>query len=97
MWSRFAWSPGSLCDQQPDERQGPHCKSEVHCDGPLFKRLTSLAALGHLPKRDDESAQAWLYGKLLVALLVERLTGYEMAVSPWGYPLAAPSDPQRVA
>ena len=63
----------------------------------VFKRFKSLAALGHLPKRDDESAQAWLYGKLLVALLVERLIGYAMAVSPWGYPLAAPPAPQRMA
>lgn len=63
----------------------------------VFKRFKSLAALGHLPKRDDESAQAWLYGKLLVALLVERLIGYAMAVSPWGYPLAAPAAPQRLA
>ena len=30
----------------------------------------SLAQLGHLPKHDEVSAQAWLYGKLLVALLV---------------------------
>ena len=63
----------------------------------VFKRFKSLAALGHLPKRDDESAQAWLYGKLLVALLVERLIGYAMAVSPWGYPLASPTAPQRLA
>ena len=63
----------------------------------VFKRFKSLAALGYLPKRDDESAQAWLYGKLLVALLVERLIGYATAVSPWGYPLAAPAASQRMA
>ena len=40
----------------------------------VFKRFKSLAQLGHLPKHDDESAKAWLYGKLLVALLVEKLT-----------------------
>ena len=27
----------------------------------VFKRLKSLAQLGHLPKRDNESARAWLY------------------------------------
>ena len=41
----------------------------------VFKRFK----LGHLPKRDDES-EAWLYGKLLVALLANAV-----AVSPWGY------------
>ena len=30
----------------------------------VFKRLKSLAQLGHLPKHNDESACAWLYGKL---------------------------------
>ena len=30
--------------------------------------------LGHLPKYDDESAKAWLYGKLLVrAVAMEKL------------------------
>ena len=63
----------------------------------VFKRFKSLAQLGHLPKHDDQSAKAWLYGKLLVALLVEKLIGHALAVSPWGYHLAAPSSPQRVA
>ena len=57
----------------------------------VFKRFKSLAELGHLPKHDDESAKAWLYGKLLVALLVEKLIGHATAISPWGYRLAAPS------
>ena len=57
----------------------------------VFKRFKSLAELGHLPKHDEESAKAWLYGKLLVALLVEKLIGHATAVSPWGYRLAAPS------
>ncbi len=48
----------------------------------MFQRFKSLAELGHLPKRDDESAKAWLYGKLLVALLVEKLVGHATAVSP---------------
>lgn len=57
----------------------------------VFKRFKSLAELGHLPKHNDESAKAWLYGKLLVALLVEKLIGHAIAISPWGYRLAAPS------
>jgi hypothetical protein len=50
-----------------------------------FKRLKSLAQLGHLPKYDDESSRAWLYGKLLVALLTEKLTRIGRDFSPWGY------------
>lgn len=64
---------------------------------PVFQRFKSLAQLGHLPKRDDESARAWLYGKLLVALLVEKLIRHASAISPWGYPLETASAAQRVA
>ena len=63
----------------------------------VFKRFKQLADLGHLPKHDDESAKAWLYGKLLVALLVEKLIGHATAISPWGYRLAAPQGAQRLA
>jgi hypothetical protein len=38
----------------------------------VFKRLKSLAQLGHLPKSDAQSARAWLYGKLFVVLLSEQ-------------------------
>jgi hypothetical protein len=51
----------------------------------VFKRFKSLAQLGHLPKQDDESAKAWLYGKLFVALVVEKLIEHACSVSPWGY------------
>ena len=39
----------------------------------FFKRLKSLFQLGHVPKRSDASARAWIEGKLLTALLIERL------------------------
>lgn len=39
----------------------------------VFKRLKSIAQLGHLPKHDDRSSRAWLYGKLLVTLLAQKL------------------------
>lgn len=55
-----------------------------------FKRLKSLAELGHLPKHDPESSRAWLYGKLLLALLAEKLGRIGRDVSPWGYPLVGP-------
>ncbi len=63
----------------------------------VFKRFKSLAQLGHLPKYDDESAKAWLYGKLLVALLVEKLIRHAGTVSPWGYSLEALPAAQRLA
>lgn len=53
-----------------------------------FKRFKSLAKLGHLPKYDDRSSRAWLYGKLLVALLTQKLIRIGRDISPWGYVLA---------
>ncbi len=55
----------------------------------VFKRFKSLAQLGHLPKFDDESAKAWLYGKLLVALLTEKIVRHARTLSPWGYDVRA--------
>jgi hypothetical protein len=48
-----------------------------------FKRLKSLAQLGHLPKADAQSARAWLYGKLFVALLTEQLIRRGQSLSPY--------------
>lgn len=53
----------------------------------VFKRLKSLTAFGHLPKYDDVSSRAWLYGKLFVGLLTEKLIRSARAISPWGYRL----------
>lgn len=36
-----------------------------------FKRMKSIMSLGHLPKRDQLSCKAWLYGKMLLAQLVK--------------------------
>jgi hypothetical protein len=54
-----------------------------------FKRLKSLTQLGHLPKHDDQSVRAWLYGKLFVALLTQKLVRVGREFSPWGYFLRA--------
>lgn len=51
----------------------------------VFKRFKQLAQLGHLPKHTDESSKAWLYGKLLIALLTEKLIWQAQTFSPWGY------------
>jgi hypothetical protein len=62
-----------------------------------FKRLKSIAQLGHLPKHHDQSSRAWLYGKLLVALLTQKLARLGNTISPWGYPLPENTHPQPVA
>jgi hypothetical protein len=63
----------------------------------VFKRLKSLAQLGHLPKHDARSSRAWLYGKLLVVLLGQKLMRLGRDISPWGYSIAGMQDQQRVA
>ncbi|MGB6476160.1 MAG: IS4 family transposase [Candidatus Sulfotelmatobacter sp.] len=55
----------------------------------VFKRLKSLAQLGHVPKHDDRSSRAWLYGKLFVTLLTQKLISIGRDISPSGYPFPA--------
>ncbi len=50
---------------------------------PVFKRFKSIARIGALPKYTDSSAQAWLHGKMFIALLIERLSARRGAFSPW--------------
>jgi len=63
----------------------------------VFKRLKSLVQLGHLPKHDEHSSRAWLYGKLLIALLSEKLIRVGRSISPWGYLLPQTETPQPLA
>jgi len=63
----------------------------------VFKRFKSLAQLGHLPKYGDESAKAWLYGKLFVALIVEKLIAHACFISPWGCFLEERKTAKRLA
>lgn len=63
----------------------------------VFKRLKTLAKLGALPKHDDHSARAWLYGKLLIALLGQKLERLGRDISPWGYRQPEAWQWQRVA
>lgn len=58
-----------------------------------FKRMKSILGLGQLPKRREDSCRAWLHGKLLVALLLERLLDNAEHFSPWGYELATATQP----
>jgi hypothetical protein len=52
-----------------------------------FKRLKTLLQMGQVPKKKAASAQAWMQGKILTALLIERLLCEARFFSPWGYPL----------
>ena len=62
-----------------------------------FKRLKSIAQLGHVPKYDDKSSRAWLYGKLLIALLTQKMTRIGKTISPWGYLWEEATHSQSVA
>jgi hypothetical protein len=63
----------------------------------VFKRMKTLAELGALPKHNDQSARAWLYGKLLIVLLGQKLERLGRDISPWGYRLPEAWKWQRVA
>jgi len=52
-----------------------------------FKRLKSIIGLGHLPKKDHNSAKAWMHGKIFIALLVQAIIDEGRLFSPWGYPI----------
>ena len=58
-----------------------------------IKRMKSILGLGQLPKRADASSRAWLHGKLLVALLLERLLHDAETLSPWGYSIPSTTQP----
>jgi IS4 transposase len=51
----------------------------------VFKRLKSLLRLGHVPKKNDLSALAWIQAKLLIALIIERLSVEARFFPPWGF------------
>jgi hypothetical protein len=56
-----------------------------------FKRLKGLLHLDHLRAKDPDLARAYLYSKLLAALIVDELTEGALAFFPWGYPLHRPA------
>lgn len=53
-----------------------------------FKRMKSLLRLGALPKTTDRSARAWIQGKLLTVMLIEKLIEKARLFSPWGFDFA---------
>jgi len=60
--------PDTITDDQVLELYRLRWQVEIH-----FKRLKSILDFGELPKRRSESVMAWLNGKMMVALLIERI------------------------
>jgi hypothetical protein len=54
-----------------------------------FKRLKSILGLGCLEKKDPAATRAWMYAKLLAAMMMERLLR-NAAFSPWGFVVFPP-------
>jgi hypothetical protein len=52
-----------------------------------FKRLKSLAWLDSLPTMKGPTARSWILGRLLMAVLAQRLADPQGSLSPWGYAL----------
>lgn len=69
------WPAGMILDLY-------RCRWQVEL---AFKRLKSLLRLGHLPKGDPGTAEAWMHLKLLLALIIEQLVRDARFFSPWGY------------
>ena len=55
-----------------------------------FKRMKSLAGLAGLPAKKPELAQAWLYARLIVALIAEQIAGNVPDSPPSGGRTGAP-------
>jgi hypothetical protein len=52
-----------------------------------FKRLKSLLAIGYVPKTDPVSSRGWMQGKILAALLIDKILRQGRFFSPWGFVL----------
>jgi Transposase DDE domain len=50
-----------------------------------FKRFKSLAGLDQLPAKNPELARAWIYARLIVALIAEKIAGQVPDSSPSGH------------
>ena len=74
------------------------CRRLLEEQATVTPRVDGLATAAWLLRKDDEeSSKAWLYGKLFVALLTERLIQKAESFSPWGYEVAPASEPMSLA
>jgi IS4 transposase len=77
-----------LTNLEPEGWRAPNILELYRCRWQIelaFKRLKGLLKLGHVPKKDPESARAWMQLKLLLALVIEKLCYDARFFSPWGY------------
>jgi len=70
--------PGNISPEQVLETYRFRWQVEIY-----FKRLKSIMDFGELPKRRSESVFAWLNGKLMIAILIEKIIG-STSFSPVG-------------
>lgn len=61
-----------------------------------FKRFKSLAGLDQLPAKEPRLARAWIYARLIVAIIAERIAGQVSESSPSGID-KTPSKPIALA
>ncbi len=68
----------------------------------VFKRFKSLAGLDELPAKNPELARAWIYARLIVAIIAEQMAGQVPDSSPSGHgntsrkPIALASHEDRI-
>jgi hypothetical protein len=62
-----------------------------------FKRFKSLAGLDMLPAKKPELAQAWIYARLIVAIIAEQIAGQVPDSSPSGPANTTGSKPVALA
>jgi hypothetical protein len=58
----------------------------------VFKRLKGILNLDHLRAQNELTARAYLYGKLLAALVVDEAEHGALSFSPCGHPILRPAD-----
>jgi len=62
-----------------------------------FKRLKSILHIDRLRARDPDLSRAYLYSKLLGALILDELTRSAKSFFPWGFPLLPHTRAQSLA
>lgn len=71
------FSPGiaTLMREMSDGYENAYYETGAIVRKRYFKRLKSILDYGELPKKTEDSIFAWLNGKLMIALLIEKLLG----------------------
>jgi hypothetical protein len=51
-----------------------------------FLNASNRLHIWDISKHQNDSAQAWLYGQLFIALVTEKILHHAQLISPWGIP-----------